>query len=60
MILRRFMQHIRKQDWFMVSVDLLVLIVGIFLGLQVSDWNEERKEKNGRRNFNTLSVSTTI
>jgi hypothetical protein len=54
------MQHIRKQDWFMVSVDLLVLIVGIFLGLQVSDWNEERKEKNGRRNFNTLSVSTTI
>lgn len=45
MLLRRLMEHIRKLDWFMVSVDLLVLTVGIFLGMQVSEWNEERKAR---------------
>lgn len=38
MIISRFTQNIRKQDWFAVSVDVLVVIVGIFLGLQVTNW----------------------
>lgn len=43
MILRRFMHHIKEQNWFAVGLDVLVVIVGIFLGLQVSEWNDERK-----------------
>jgi len=45
MILRRFYQHIGEQNWFAVGLDILVVITGIFLGMQVSDWNESRKEK---------------
>ena len=43
MILRRFMEHIRDQNWFAVGLDVLVVVVGIFLGLQVTNWNEEKK-----------------
>ena len=45
MILRRFMQHIKGQNWFAVGLDVVVVIVGIFLGMQVTEWNEERKER---------------
>lgn len=47
MILRRFMQHVREQNWFAVGLDVLVVIVGIFLGLQVQAWydNQQSKER---------------
>jgi len=43
MILRRFTKHLTDQNWFAVGLDVLVVITGIFLGLQVTNWNEERK-----------------
>ena len=45
MILRRLADGIRNQDWFTVVVEVLIVVVGIFLGLQVDDWNEARKDK---------------
>ena len=43
MILRRFMQHVKDQNWFAVGLDVIVVIVGIFLGMQVTEWNEQRE-----------------
>lgn len=45
MILRRFMKHVTDQNWFAVGLDVIVVIVGIFLGLQVQEWNEQRGER---------------
>jgi len=42
MILRRFTKHLTDQNWFAVGLDVLVVITGIFLGMQVTEWNEER------------------
>jgi hypothetical protein len=44
MILRKFKQHIEAENWFAVSVDFLVIVVGIFVGLQVEGWNQSRKD----------------
>jgi hypothetical protein len=43
MLLRRFAEHIKNQNWFAVVLDLAVVVVGIFLGLQVERWYEERR-----------------
>ncbi len=43
MILRRFMQHLKEQNWFAVGLDIIVVIVGIFLGMQVQQWYEGRQ-----------------
>ena len=43
MIFRRFAGNLRTQDWTAVVVELLVVVVGVFIGLQVSNWNEERE-----------------
>lgn len=43
MILRRLADAARRQDWTVVGIELIVVVVGIFLGLQVDNWNETRK-----------------
>jgi hypothetical protein len=45
MILRRLGQAITEQNWFVVIVEVLVVVVGIFVGLQVDDWNAARHDK---------------
>ena len=44
MLLRRLMAHVRNENWFAVVLDLLVVVVGLFIGLQVDTWWEDRKE----------------
>jgi len=45
MILRRVAEAIKSQNWFIVFIELLVLVVGIFIGLQVDDWSQSRKDR---------------
>lgn len=45
MILRRITEHVRTQNWFAVGIDFLIVIVGVFIGIQVSNWNDARAEK---------------
>ncbi|WOJ92063.1 hypothetical protein R0135_09720 [Congregibacter variabilis] len=42
MLLRRITEHTKTQNWFAVGIDFVVVVLGIFIGLQVSDWNQAR------------------
>ncbi len=44
MILRRVTAAFRRQDWFTVSVETMIVVLGVFLGLQVNNLNEARKQ----------------
>ena len=44
MLLRRFSAHVRKENWFAVFLDLIVVVVGLFIGLQIDTWWEGQKE----------------
>ena len=44
MLLRRFSAHVRSENWFAVVLDLLVVIVGLFIGLQFDTWWEQQKD----------------
>jgi hypothetical protein len=37
--------HVREQNWTAVLIDLVIVVVGVFFGLQVQDWNEFRKDR---------------
>jgi hypothetical protein len=39
MILRRVIEHVKKQEWTAVFLDFLIVVVGVFIGIQVSNWN---------------------
>ncbi|MEE4296711.1 MAG: hypothetical protein V2J20_08860 [Wenzhouxiangella sp.] len=45
MILRSVMKHVRDQNWFAVGLDFLIVVVGVFIGIQVANWNEEQSER---------------
>lgn len=45
MILRRLTKHIEDQNWFAVAVDFLIVVTGVFIGIQVANWNESRAEQ---------------
>lgn len=42
MLLRRFMKHLASEDWVAVGLDVIVVVIGIFLGMQVNEWNNNR------------------
>ena len=45
MILNRIAQGLRKQDWFTAILELIILVIGIYIGLQVDDWVSERQDR---------------
>ena len=45
MILRRVIQHVKKQEWTAIWIDLVIVVVGVFIGIQVANWNTERETK---------------
>jgi hypothetical protein len=45
MILRSVMRHVRDQNWFAVFLDFLIVVVGVFIGIQVANWNDFRRER---------------
>jgi hypothetical protein len=42
MLMRRIREHVSSHNWFAVGVDLIIVVLGVFLGTQVSNWNAER------------------
>ncbi len=44
MIIRRMADAVRTQNWFTVVIEIFVVVIGIFLGLQVTEWNDSRKD----------------
>ena len=43
MILRRIAQHMKQQHWTGVFIELVIVILGVFIGLQASNWNQARE-----------------
>jgi hypothetical protein len=50
-IFRRTFIHVTNHNWAAVGVELLVVVVGVFVGLQASNWNDERLERAQERDY---------
>lgn len=42
MILRRLSQSLKEQNWMAITVEFVLLVAGVFLGIQVANWNAAR------------------
>ena len=49
MLLRRITQHVNEQNWFAVWLDFVIVVVGVFIGIQVSNWNDEQGRRADER-----------
>ena len=51
MILRRIAEAFRRQDWFTVFVETMIVVLGVFFGLQVNNWNAARADRQAAANY---------
>jgi len=59
MLLRRVMKHVRDQNWFAVALDFLIVIVGVFIGLQVQQWADGQRQAR-MENFYTQRLHSEV
>ena len=45
MLLRRVTKHVKDQNWFAVGVDFVIVVIGVFIGIQVANWNTARIDR---------------
>lgn len=43
MLLRSVTKHVKEQNWTAIGIDFVIVVIGVFVGIQVSNWNETRK-----------------
>lgn len=44
-MLSRLRAQAARQDWFAVGLEFVILVLGVFLGIQVSNWNQDRLDR---------------
>jgi hypothetical protein len=44
MLLRRVMSHVQNQNWTAIAIDFVIVVIGVYVGIEVSNWNERRAE----------------
>ncbi|MFC2953532.1 hypothetical protein ACFOOP_16460 [Marinicaulis aureus] len=53
MLLRRIAEHVKAQNWTAVALDFVIVVVGVFIGIQVSNWNAARADRVEERQLLT-------
>lgn len=56
MVVRRIREHVTAHNWFAVAIDVVIVIVGVFLGTQVNNWNEERIDRERAQDYRSRLI----
>ena len=51
MILRRIIKHVQSQDWSAVVIDFVIVVVGVYIGIQAQTWNTARENREIERQY---------
>lgn len=51
MIIRRIVESLRQRHFSVFAIELVVVIVGVFIGLQVSNWNDARIDQTRAHSY---------
>jgi hypothetical protein len=51
MIPRRVAEHAKAQNWLAVALDLFIVVIGVFIGIEVANWNQVRQDRQEERRY---------
>lgn len=51
MIPRRMAEHAKAQNWFAVTLDFFIVVIGVFIGIEVANWNQARQDRQEERRY---------
>jgi uncharacterized membrane-anchored protein YhcB (DUF1043 family) len=49
MILRRLSANLKIQNWTAIAIEFLIVVVGVFIGIQAANWNQARQQRSDTR-----------
>lgn len=56
MLLRRISKHVKDQNWFAVGLDFVIVVIGVFFGIQIGNWNDARLDHLAYQKAHTRMV----
>jgi hypothetical protein len=45
MLLRHIVEHVKVQNWTSLVLEFFIVILGVFIGIQAANWNDERQAR---------------
>jgi hypothetical protein len=51
MILRRVVEHAKAQNWLAVTPDFFIVVVGVFVGIEMANWNQGRQDRQEEQRY---------
>jgi hypothetical protein len=57
MVVRRMREHIVTHNWFAVAIDFAIVVAGVLLAMQVSNWNDARVERELAGNYRSRLIT---
>jgi hypothetical protein len=51
MILRHVVAHFRKQEWTAIFLDFVIVVAGILIAFQITEWNDARRDHALEREY---------
>ena len=57
MVVRRIREHVATHNWFAVGIDVAIVVLGVFLGTQVNNWNEARLESDRAEQYRARLIT---
>ncbi|MEM9531813.1 MAG: hypothetical protein AAGA23_12950 [Pseudomonadota bacterium] len=45
MFYRKIVQHLRDQNWGGIAVDFVIVVIGVYVGLQAQEWSNNRADR---------------
>jgi len=56
MVLRRVREHVLHHNWFAVAIDFIIVVGGVFVGIQASNWNQARLDRAQGREYRAMLI----
>ena len=57
MILRRMIEHVKAQNWTAVGLDFVIVVLGVFMGIQLGNWNDGRAARALGQDYTTRLIA---
>lgn len=57
--LLRVAEHVRTQNWTAIGIDFLIVVLGVFVAIQVSNWNAVRGDQQRVADLDTRMFDFT-
>ena len=51
MVVHRIRDHVRAHHWFATGVDLIIVILGVFIGIEAANWNASRQDRQAEQRY---------